>query len=159
MKYVKKLMHFEEGLFEKVSEVTARAKAVSQVPELKAARDFVWFYGSGSIPKEEMETFNDMIRKEGREKAEAWRESRRAAYAAEVERVRGVLEGLRPKGFERTTPNESQTICLLLRWALKNAPAEVLQVPQEDLRDMVPRTPPMGEPKPKKATKAKTSRR
>ena len=160
MNYVKKLLQIEEGLYKQVSDITAKEAEIPLADEIVQARNFLWFYGKGGMPKEEMKFFHEMIRKDGREKAEKWLDNRRAAFAREVDRVRAAL-ALKHKGFERFAPSETQTICLLLRWAVENAPRSVLAPSPEDLANIAPRNP-SDEPPPtakKRTPKAATSRR
>lgn len=161
MKCTRKLMQFEDGVLGEISKITADLANLPPPEEIVRARNFMWYYSSGTIPKEEMVKYGEMVRKEGHEKADAWLDARRAAYMAELNRIRAVNTKIQEKGFGRIKPSDSQTINLLLRWALANAPKEILLPSAEDLCEIDFRTPsedPPTRPK-RKAPKATTSQR
>ena len=167
MQFVHKLLRIDATTSAKITALTrSLGKGKDAAPEqVKLSRAFAWVLKGGSVPKEELEEHRRKISALGRAEADVWLEGRRAAYQTEVERITAATAKLREKGFESFAPNDSQTILLLLKWAVENSPASVLLPTKEELDELLPRTPPDGPPdgpptntKAKKATSVKSRR-
>lgn len=158
METVAKLIKFNKTLFYRIFELTAKQRERlgddPTPPQLTTAREFIRRYESGEVPQTVFTRYREMIGEQGRAAADEWIAFQREAYKAEAARMQTQIQVLKDKGFQISVPNEAQTISLLLRWALDNAPADILQPAQEDLDALVPRIPPDVAPTPKKSTKA-----
>jgi hypothetical protein len=162
MKFVKKLLRIDAAT---LAQVAIRTRALgtgkASAPEqVKKARAFAWTLKGGAVPKDELLKYREKISTLGRAEADAWLVTRREAYQAEVERINAEIAALRDQGFESFAPNESQSIMLLLRWAVVNAPKEILLPSKETLDRLLPRTPsdPPGGKTTKKVPAGKTRR-
>lgn len=162
METVAKLLKFNKSLFAKITEMTQalRNSPKGQTPdELRQARDFIRNFARGEVPQTVILRHNELISSHGRAAADEWLQAQREAHKAESARLQAQVQALKDKGFQLSIPNESQTIALLLQWAVENAPADILTPSRGDLDSLVPRTPPDDLAPPTKAPKTNKAAR